>query len=56
MKDRIKNSLLMERIMTAEEAAEMIEDGMTVATSGFTPSGYPKAVPMALAKRVREKK
>jgi len=55
MKDRIKNSLLMERIMTAEEAAEMIEDGMTVATSGFTPSGYPKAVPMALAKRVREK-
>ncbi len=26
---------------------------MTVATSGFTPSGYPKAVPLALAKRVR---
>lgn len=54
MKDRIKNKTLMERIITAEEAAELISDGMTVATSGFTPSGYPKAVPLALAKRVRE--
>lgn len=54
MKDRIRNSMLMEKIITAEEAAELIKDGMTVATSGFTPSGYPKAVPLALAKRVRE--
>lgn len=38
-------------IMGADEAAAMIEDGMTVGTSGFTPSGYPKAVPKALAAR-----
>ncbi|GAB6085585.1 acetyl-CoA hydrolase/transferase family protein [Alkaliphilus crotonatoxidans] len=50
--ERIRRSELKDRIMSAEEAALMIEDGMTVATSGFTPSGYPKAVPLALAKRV----
>ena len=39
--------------MTAEEAAWRIRDGMTVAVSGFTPSGNPKAVPLALADQVR---
>ena len=29
---------------------------MIVATSGFTPVGYPKAVPLALAKRVKKSK
>jgi len=29
---------------------------MIVATSGFTPAGYPKAVPLALAKRVKKSK
>lgn len=37
--------------MSAAMAAEMIQDGMTVGTSGFTMAGYPKAVPMALARR-----
>lgn len=54
LKDRIRNTHLLSKIVSAEEAALMIKDGMTVATSGFTPSGYPKAVPLALAKRVRE--
>ncbi|MBC7332379.1 MAG: acetyl-CoA hydrolase/transferase family protein, partial [Synergistetes bacterium] len=31
----------------------LIEDGMTIACSGFTPAGYPKAVPLALAERVK---
>lgn len=53
MKERILDESLIGKILTAEEAAETIIDGMTVATSGFTPSGYPKAVPLALAKRVR---
>lgn len=39
------------KVMTAEEAAKFINDGMVVGTSGFTPAGYPKAVPLALAKR-----
>jgi succinate CoA transferase len=39
--------------LTAEEAAELIPDGATVAFSGFTPAGAAKAVPRALAARAR---
>lgn len=42
------------RRCTAKEAAEQIEHGMTVAWSGFTPAGAPKAVPRALAQRARD--
>lgn len=56
MKDRIKDKLLIKKVVSAEEAANMIKDKMTIATSGFTPSGYPKAVPLALAKKVKEGK
>jgi succinyl-CoA:acetate CoA-transferase len=51
--DRIKNLTLLSKITTAQTAAQLIKDGDTLATSGFTPSGYPKAVPLALAERVR---
>lgn len=51
MKERIRNKEFLKKIKTAKEAANLIEDGMTIATSGFTPSGYPKAIPTALAKR-----
>jgi len=49
--NRIRLEGLKNKIMSAEDAAVLIKDGMTVAASGFTPSGYPKAVPLALAKR-----
>ena len=39
--------------MSADEAAMLIEDGMTVAVSGFTPSGCPKMVPLAISEQVR---
>jgi succinate CoA transferase len=39
--------------LTAEEAAGLIRDGMTVATSGFTAAGCPKATPVALAARAK---
>ncbi|WP_034327951.1 acetyl-CoA hydrolase/transferase family protein [Alkaliphilus transvaalensis] len=51
MKERIRREDLFDKVMTANEAASLFKDGMTVATSGFTPSGYPKAVPLALAER-----
>lgn len=35
--------------MSAADAAAFIESGSTVAMSGFTGSGYPKAAPLALA-------
>lgn len=37
-------------ILSAEEAAGFIRDGQTVAFSGFTPAGAPKAIPLALAR------
>lgn len=40
--------------ISAEEAAAHINHGDTVATSGFTASGTPKIVPVALAERAKE--
>ena len=50
---RFRCEALREKIMTADEAALLIQDGDTVAVSGFTPSGCPKAVPLALQEQVR---
>jgi succinyl-CoA:acetate CoA-transferase len=50
--DRIRDARLHDRIVSAEAAAALIAPGETVAMSGFTGSGYPKAVPMALAQRI----
>lgn len=47
------SSLVNDKKMTAEEAAECIQNGDVVGASGFTPAGYPKAIPVALAKRAR---
>jgi succinyl-CoA:acetate CoA-transferase len=52
MHDRIRNARLAERLMSADDAAAQIRPGMTVAMSGFTGAGYPKAVPRALAERM----
>ncbi|WP_277970728.1 acetyl-CoA hydrolase/transferase family protein [Sphingomonas echinoides] len=43
---------LRDRIMSADAAARLITAGSTVGLSGFTGSGYPKAVPLALAARI----
>lgn len=51
--ERIRCRQLADKVMSAEQAAWMIEDGMNVAVSGFTPAGYPKVVPMALAEQVK---
>jgi len=53
MKDRIRCPQLLDRIVTADEAASHIQDGMNVGCSGFTPAGYPKLVPLALAGRIK---
>ncbi len=49
---RIAAAALRSRIMSAEDAAALITSGSTVGMSGFTGSGYPKAVPLALAARI----
>ena len=49
IRDRVRNTELHAKIVSAEEAAAFIKPGMNIGVSGFTPAGYPKAVPMALA-------
>ena len=45
MSDRIRHAGLRGKRMPAEQAAALIRPGMTVAMSGFTGAGYPKAMP-----------
>ena len=41
-----------DKCMSADAAAALVASGSTVGMSGFTGSGYPKAVPLALAGRI----
>ncbi|WP_430739374.1 acetyl-CoA hydrolase/transferase family protein [Vandammella animalimorsus] len=50
--DRIQCPALHSKIMSAQQAAELIPEGANVGMSGFTGSGAPKAVPLALAERI----
>lgn len=45
--------VLATRITSAQAAAEQIAPGDNVGISGFTGAGYPKALPLALAARMR---
>lgn len=50
---RIRNKALRDRVVSADQAAALIHDGMVVGMSGFTRAGEAKAVPMALAARAK---
>lgn len=52
--DRIRLKSLLGKVVSAEEAASHIRDGMTVGMSGFTRAGDAKVVPLALAQRAKE--
>lgn len=52
-RDRIRNTALESRIMSARQAATLFRSGMTVGMSGFTKAGDCKALPDALAERAR---
>lgn len=47
----IRNKAFLDKIVSAEEAASWIEDGMNLGMSGFTLFGEPKEFPLALSKR-----
>ncbi|HIU64024.1 MAG TPA: acetyl-CoA hydrolase/transferase family protein [Candidatus Avacidaminococcus intestinavium] len=53
IKSRVRCEAAQAKITTAEAAAALIKNGMNLGVSGFTPSGYPKAVPLALAERAK---
>ncbi|RMX04796.1 acetyl-CoA hydrolase/transferase family protein [Corticibacter populi] len=50
--DRIQCPAFKSKIMSADAAAALIPEGCNVGMSGFTGSGAPKEVPMALARRI----
>lgn len=50
---RLRNKKLFAKIVSPEQAAELVTDGMNVGIGGFTPSGYPKKTTLALAKAIK---
>ena len=52
--DRIRDKRFQNCIVTADEAASWIENGMTLGLSGFTRAGDAKAVPVALVEKVKQ--
>lgn len=51
LKNRIRGEEGKKVIMSAKEAAKFIKDGMVLGMSGFTPSDYPKLIPLELVER-----
>ncbi len=51
---RIEAPALRSKVMSAEAAAALIQPGTTAGVSGFAGAGYPKAVPSALAARIKK--
>ena len=51
---RVLDARLERKIMSPQMAASLIQSGDQIGMSGFTGSGYPKAVPVQLAKRIAE--
>ncbi|MGJ4994970.1 acetyl-CoA hydrolase/transferase family protein [Bradyrhizobium sp. HKCCYLS3077] len=49
---QVMSQALRAKIMSADDAAAQVTPGSHVGMSGFTGSGYPKAVPLALARRI----
>ena len=54
LEERIRSPFLMNKIMKVEDTLDMFKDGMNLGWSGFTPAGYPKAIPIALADHVEK--
>ncbi|MCL1897570.1 MAG: acetyl-CoA hydrolase/transferase family protein [Micrococcales bacterium] len=49
---RIRSEVFKRKVMDAHQAAALINPGDNIGFSGFTGSGYPKALPGALAERI----
>lgn len=54
LQDRIRCKSLLSKVVSAEETLQYFKDGMNLGWSGFTPAGYPKAIPIALADHVEK--
>lgn len=49
--EEIRLTALRDKVTSAQQAAELIHSGMTVAMGGYTSAGYPKTIPQVLAAR-----
>ncbi|MBK3494537.1 acetyl-CoA hydrolase/transferase family protein [Viridibacillus sp. YIM B01967] len=56
IEERLRHAELAKKVITAQEAAALVKDGMALGLSGFTRSGDAKAVPMALVERSKNEK
>jgi len=54
LESRVQRKALLDKVVTAEDCIGFFKDGMDLGWSGFTPAGYPKAVPIALADHVEK--
>jgi len=54
LQDRVRCKSLLKKVMTPEQTIPFFKDGMNLGWSGFTPAGYPKVVPIALAEHVEK--
>jgi acetyl-CoA hydrolase len=52
LESRVRRKSLLSKVCKAEDTIPLFKSGMNLAWSGFTPAGYPKAVPIALAEHV----
>ncbi len=52
--DRIRHAGLREKVMSADKAAQFIQNGMMLAITGFTGAGHPKALPTAIANKAKD--
>ncbi|MFB7160105.1 acetyl-CoA hydrolase/transferase family protein [Lysinibacillus sp. NPDC056232] len=51
---KLRNEQLRSKVVTAEEAASWIKDGMVLGMSGFTRAGDVKVVPLALVEKAKK--
>lgn len=54
LEDRVRRKSLLNKVMRPEETVQFFKGGMNLGWSGFTPAGYPKAIPIALADHVEK--
>ncbi len=54
LESRVRRKSLLEKVMSPEQTLQFFKPGMNLGWSGFTPAGYPKAVPIALADHVEK--
>jgi acetyl-CoA hydrolase len=52
LESRVRRKSLLSKVCKPEDTIKLFTSGMNLAWSGFTPAGYPKAVPIALADHV----